>query len=186
MIHSILNSVVSVEHRNGTFMKKMQDSPLVRAANGEDLPAVLGLYRYLGMDDGAILSLDEATRIFARMKLYPDYTLHVAVAEERIVGAFSLLVMDNLGHKGAPSGVVEDVVVHPDWRRKGIGRTMMEKAMSLCAARRCYKLSLTTNKHRPDAHAFYEALGFEVHGFSYSVTREIDGVSAGAGSESLS
>ena len=28
-----------------------------------------------------------------------------------IVGTFALLIMDNLAHLGAPSGVVEDVVV---------------------------------------------------------------------------
>ena len=77
--------------------------------------------------------------------------------------------MDNLGHAGVPSGVVEDVVVRLDWREKGGGRKMMEEAMSSCAAKRCYKLALTTNKSRHSAHLFYETLGFDLHGFSYCV-----------------
>ncbi len=51
-----------------------------------------------------------AVRRFAR---YPDYVLYVAEHEAMVVGTFALLVMDNLGHMGAPSAIVEDVVVDP-------------------------------------------------------------------------
>ena len=44
---------------------------------------------------------------------YPDYTLYVAEQAGDVVGSFALLVMDNLGHLGAPSAIVEDVVVAP-------------------------------------------------------------------------
>ncbi len=154
-------------------MKEMQSPTLIRAATEDDLPAILSLYSQLGMDDGSILSLEDGKKIFARMKAYPDYTLYVAVVAGSVVGVFALLIMDNLGHKGAPSGVIEDVVVHPDWRGMGVGRAMMEKAMALCTAKRCYKLALTTNKHRHSAHLFYETLGFDLHGFSYNVPLDV-------------
>ena len=152
-------------------MKEMQNPTLIRirAATEVDLPAVLSLYSQLGMDDGSVLSLEDAKKIFARMKAYPDYTLYVAVIAGTIVGVFALLIMDNLGHKGAPAGVVEDAVVHQDWRAQGVGKKMMEEAMCLCATKHCYKLALTTNKNRHNAHRFYETLGFDLHGFSYCV-----------------
>jgi GNAT superfamily N-acetyltransferase len=144
-------------------------SIVIRSATEADLPAVLELYTQLGMDDGSVLSLEGAERIFARMQDYPDYTLTVAVAQGMVIGVFALLIMDNLGHAGAPSGVVEDVVVHPDWRRRSVGKLMMEAAMSACESKGCYKLALTSNKHRHNAHRFYETLGFDLHGFSYCV-----------------
>ena len=112
--------------------------------------------------------------LFERFGRYPDYTLYVAEQERAIVGTFALLVMDNLGHLGAPSGIVEDVVVAPDRQSSGIGRAMMHFAMERCREKRCYKLVLSSNAKRTRAHAFYESLGFERHGYSFRVN--LDGV----------
>jgi GNAT superfamily N-acetyltransferase len=103
------------------------------------------------------------------MRAYPDYQLYVAMAQGEIVGVFALLVMDNLGHLGAPSGVVEDVVVREDWRHRGIGQEMMGFAMEYCKSRGCYKLALSSNIHREEAHGFYESLGFTKQGYSFVV-----------------
>ena len=46
---------------------------------------------------------------------------------------------------------------------------MMEKAIALCQEAGCYKMFLSTNLKRTDAHAFYEYLGFKKHGYSYRV-----------------
>lgn len=139
----------------------------LRKAEEQDLPRILPLYAQLGQDNGRILSLEQARIIFGRMRAYPDYHLYVALAQGEIVGVFTLLVMDNLGHLGAPSGVVEDVVVREDWRRRGIGREMMGFAMEYCKSRGCYKLALSSNLRREEAHRFYESLGFIRHGYSF-------------------
>ena len=93
----------------------------VRQATAADLPAVLELYAQPDFDNGRVLPLEEARRLLARFAAYPDYTLYVAENHSRIVGSFALLVMDNLGHLGAPSGIVEDVVVSPEFHGAGIG-----------------------------------------------------------------
>ena len=61
---------------------------------------------------------DEA--LFERMRDYPDYRLHLAEIDGRLAGTFALLIMDNLGECGTPSGVVEDVVVEPALQRSGV------------------------------------------------------------------
>lgn len=159
----------NLQKRCMSSLKEIREAVLIREASEVDLAAILAIYSQLGMEDGAVLSWDDAKKIFNQMKTYPDYTVYVAVYGTTVVGSFALLIMDNLGHKGAPSGVVEDVIVHQDWRGRGIGRTMMEEAMSLCASKGCYKLALTSNKLRHNAHVFYKVLGFDVHGFSYSI-----------------
>jgi ribosomal protein S18 acetylase RimI-like enzyme len=139
-----------------------------RAAAG-DLPSILRLYAQPGMNDGRVLSLDEAAAIFRRMAAYPDYALYVARSADGIVGSFALLIMDNLAHLGAPSAVVEDVCVDERQRGRGIGRAMMTFAIERARARGCYKLSLSSNAARTEAHAFYRALGFQQHGLSFVV-----------------
>ncbi|AXK82713.1 GNAT family N-acetyltransferase [Pseudolabrys taiwanensis] len=150
----------------------MSDDLAIRPAAASDLPGVLALYAQPGMDDGRVLPLQDAEAIFARFARYPDYTLYVAESDGRIVGTFALLIMDNLGHLGAPSAVIEDVVVDPICQGRGIGAQMMAFAIDRAREKRCYKLVLSSNAKRERAHAFYEQLGFERHGYSFRIVFE--------------
>jgi len=145
----------------------MQDSVTIRAATEADLPGVLALYGQPDLDNGIVLSVDEAKAIFARFARYPSYTLYVAVIDGAVAGTFALLVMDNLGYLGAPSAIVEDVVVAAEHQSGGIGRRMMLFALDRAREADCYKLMLSSNQKRERAHKFYESLGFTRHGFSF-------------------
>jgi ribosomal protein S18 acetylase RimI-like enzyme len=145
----------------------MADAVTVRPAAEADLAAVLALYAQPGMDDGRMLPLAEARRLLARFAAYPDYTLYVAELEREIVGTFALLIMDNLGHLGAPSAIVEDVMVAPAAQGRGIGQAMMAFARRKAMEKRCYKLVLSSNAKRERAHAFYEQLGYERYGYCF-------------------
>ena len=149
----------------------MDAAPRIRPAGVDDLPAVLSAYLAAGINDpGEALHPAGAAQILARFRRYPDYTLYVAEIAGDFAGTYALLIMDNLGHGGAPSGIVEDVAVLPGYQGRGIGRAMMQHAMDTCAAKGCYKLTLSSNARRHDAHAFYGHLGFERHGYSFRVT----------------
>jgi GNAT superfamily N-acetyltransferase len=146
----------------------------VREAREGDLPDVLALYGQPGMDDGDILPLDEAGHIWRRFARYPSYRLNVADRAGHVVGSYALLIMDNLAHRGAPSAIVEDVVVQPTEQGCGVGTAMMRHALEESAAHGCYKLTLSSSMKREHVHRFYDKLGFERHGFSFLVRpREI-------------
>ncbi len=141
---------------------------MIRKASVKDLPAILALYR-AALADEECLTEREARALFARMRRYPSYGVYVFIRRRRVVGTFALLVMDNLGHRGAPSGIVEDVAVAPEMQGRGIGREMMAFALERCRRAGCYKLALSSNSRRVKAHAFYESLGFKRHGYSFLV-----------------
>jgi GNAT superfamily N-acetyltransferase len=141
----------------------------VREATMEDLRAVLELYAQPELDDGNTLSLEEAEAVFDRMRAYPDYRLYVAEVNGRVIGTYTLLVAQGLGHQGAFTGLVEAVAVDPDWHSRGVGAQMMRHALAYCRRRGCYKMALSSNLHRERAHAFYESLGFARHGYSFKV-----------------
>jgi len=140
----------------------------IRTATDADLPSILALYVHVE-DDGRVLSVEEARSIFARMRSYPDYKVYVATLDGSIVGTFVLLIMDNLAHMGAPSGVLEDVVVQGDWQHRGVGKQMIQFVMDRCRESGCYKLALSSNLKREAAHRFYSGLGFRRHGYSFVV-----------------
>lgn len=141
----------------------------LRAAEKADLPEILRLYAQPALDDGRVLSIPEAERIFDRMVRYPDYGVYIAEHAGKIVGTFALLIMENLGHMGMPSGIIEDAAVDPACQGAGVGGAMMGYAIELCGKKGCYKVALSSNLKRESAHAFYESLGFERHGYSFRV-----------------
>ena len=147
----------------------MQTPLVIRAATETDLDAVLKLYAQPDIDNGDVLSVEKSREIFARFKRYPDYNIYVVLDGDDVVGSFALLIMDNLGHLGSPSGVVEDVVVDPSRQGQGIGRQMMAFAIEQCRQRGCYKVALSSNLKRERAHKFYDSIGFERHGYSFRV-----------------
>jgi GNAT superfamily N-acetyltransferase len=152
------------------YSKQMSLPIHFREASKADLPDILRLHAQPDMGDGRVLSLSEAERVFDRIARYPDYRIYVAIRDDRIVGTFALLIMDNLGHRGAPSGVIEDVVVDPQCQGQGIGKAMMRHALRVCGEKGCYKAALSSNLKRERAHAFYESLDFERHGYSFRIT----------------
>jgi GNAT superfamily N-acetyltransferase len=129
----------------------------------------LRLYAEEDIDNGYVLPLARAKAIFEKMQSYPNYKIYIAKYNDKIVATFSLSIMDNIAHLGQSSGLVEDVVVKKSMRSKGIGRKMMKYAMEICRKNNCYKMNLSSNIKRERAHKFYENLGFEKHGYSFSI-----------------
>lgn len=145
-------------------------SLLIREALESDLSAVLALYAQPGLDDGEMLPLEEARTVWRQFARYPSYRLFVAQNETNtIVGSYALLVMHNLAHRGTPSAIAEDVVVSDAHQRQGIGRALMAHALQQARAAGCYKLALSSNARRTEAHAFYRSLGFAQHGLSFLI-----------------
>ncbi len=143
----------------------------IRLAREADLPFVLALYQALEERADDVLTPEQAREVWAQFARYPSYRLFVACDDQgRVVGSYALLIMHNLAHRGAPSAIVEDVVVDEALRGQGIGRRMMAHAMALAREAGCYKLALSSNRKREAAHAFYESLGFAQHGLSFLVS----------------
>ena len=72
----------------------------IRKAEKKDLEYILALYSQPDMDNGEVLDIEEAERIFDKMGRYPDYSVYIAELDGNIVGTFALAIMDNLAHMG--------------------------------------------------------------------------------------
>ena len=109
-------------------------------------------------------------QIMADMESYPDFKAYLALDEAGVpVGTFSLMVFCSLSHRGSRQALLDAVVVLRDRRGEGIGEAMLQRALHIAAGSGCYKLSLSSNIKRKEAHRFYERLGFNQHGVSFSI-----------------
>lgn len=150
-------------------MKESIKNLTFREAKEADLPDILALYAQPAMDNGKVLHLHQAKMIYNQIQSYPNYHIYVGIVDHKIVGTFALLIMHNLAHMGASSGIIEDVMVDPAYQRKGIGKKIMQFAQALCQEAGCYKLVLSSNIKRTNAHKFYESCGFKQHGMSFII-----------------
>ncbi|UTA69724.1 MULTISPECIES: GNAT family N-acetyltransferase [Emticicia] len=141
---------------------------VIRIATIDDVPSLLNIYAQ-ALDNHKVLSVEAAKEIFIKQSQYPDYHVFVAENNGTAVGTFALLVMENMAHMGSPSAVIEDVGVLPEAQGQGIGKKMMAFALQYAKEKGCYKMSLSSNLRREQAHQFYESLGFNKHGFSFLI-----------------
>lgn len=140
----------------------------IRDASGVDLPAIASLYA-AAFDDPADLdgpgSIEAAwERLRAEA---PTAWVLLAEIDGRPVGTLTLFVLPMLAHGGTPAALVEAVAVDRRMQGHGIGRALMDEAMARARAAGCYKLALSSNDKRNEAHAFYERLGYQRHGVSF-------------------
>jgi GNAT superfamily N-acetyltransferase len=144
---------------------------IVRTATEKDIPRILELYRQLAFEpppaNAPGPSLEECRKVFNSISTIPGYNLLVAEENGEILGTTVLAILPGMAHGTSPFAVVEYVVVDEKHRGKGIGRMLMEYVIARSREAGCYKIMLTSDKRRKEAHQFYRALGFETsaHGF---------------------
>jgi ribosomal protein S18 acetylase RimI-like enzyme len=98
---------------------------------------------------------------FARLQsIVSDPNSHMIVAREgeKIVGMATLYI---LVHVDEVSGCVDDVVVDSAYRGQGIGRSLMEKVLSVAREKNLLELDLTSRPSRVAGNHLYQKLGFE-------------------------
>ena len=98
-----------------------------------------------------------AEKIFEKINQNSDHIVVVAIIEEKVVGAATLLIEPKFIHKGGIVGHIEDVVVNKNYQGQGIGEKIIKHLLEIAKTRKCYKTILDcVDEVKP----FYEKLGF--------------------------
>ena len=79
---------------------------------------------------------------------------------DQAVTTCTLVVVPNLTRGGRSYAVIENVVTHPDFRKQGMGRAILDDAVRRARDANCYKVVLTTGSKRESTLSFYEKAGF--------------------------
>ena len=64
-------------------------------------------------------------------------------------------------------GLVEDIFVEEDHRRKGYGNTLIQTIISEAKTQGCYKLIAQSRHSNTTIHKWYEKIGFKNHGLNF-------------------
>jgi GNAT superfamily N-acetyltransferase len=135
-----------------------------RDATADDVPRIVAMYA----DDelGATRERDvdplpaSYWEAFHAIDEDPRHRLVVAEADGGVVGTLQLSFLPVLTREGAQRAQIESVRVAAARRGEGLGRVLFEWAIEQARLRGCRIVQLTTDAARPEAHQFYEGLGF--------------------------
>lgn len=100
----------------------------------------------------------------AFQEINADKNQHLIVVEDnnKIIGTMQLTIITYLTYKGGRRAQIEGVRINESYRNQGIGKLMIEWAISKSRELNCHLVQLTTDKKRPAALEFYKKLGFVV------------------------
>ncbi len=88
---------------------------------------------------------------------------HLVVAEvdDEVVGMCQVIIFRHFQRGGGLCAEVESMHVHPNFRSHGIGERLATFAVDMARHAGCYRIQLTSDLRRSDAHRFYQRLDFE-------------------------
>lgn len=140
----------------------MAPQPVIRPAAAADVPVLVRLLAddELSGDGEDPDALAPYERALEEISTTPTGELLVAEVDGEVVGMCQLVVFRHFQRGGGRCAEVESVHVRADCRSRGIGGALLEAAVARAVAAGCYRVQLTSNDRRPDAHRFYERHGF--------------------------
>ncbi len=138
-----------------------KESSTVRKIRQDELPKLLALYQHLHVDEPALVVNADVERLWNR--ICDDPQLHYLAADVggQIVSACTLAIIPNLTCGAKPYGLIENVVTHPDFRKRGLGTSVLRAAVKIAWEADCYKVMLLTGRKDAATLRFYEQAGFE-------------------------
>ncbi len=90
----------------------------------------------------------------------PNNELTVVECDDELVGMLQLTFISYLTHTGSWRCLIEGVRIAENYRGQGLGSEFIRWAINRAKERNCSIVQLTSDKQRPGALKFYEALGF--------------------------
>ena len=133
----------------------------IRELNEGDLPSLIKLYEQLDGRNGDV-AIEDARAIWKnQIEGNPDIKYFGAVVETKVVSTCFCAIIPNLTRLGGAICFVENVVTDKDYRKQGLGKKVMEKAIEFARQKNCYKVILESGAWRTEAHQFYRNLGFD-------------------------
>lgn len=126
----------------GTIMALMADDPLGASREPADPAPYEAAYRDIDADPNQFLAV-------------------VTDRGDMVVGTLQLTIVPGMSRGGTKRLQIEGVRVAAHARRLGLGVALMEWAHEFGVRHGARLAQLTSDRQRPDAHRFYERLGYE-------------------------
>lgn len=133
--------------------------PVVRLIREDELAELLHLYKHLNADDPDV-EPEKISDLWQAILDDPMMRIMVVEMNGKLAASCVVTVIRNLTRGARPYALIENVVTHADFRRRGFGRMVLDKAVEFAKTHHCYKVMLLTSSKEDSVHQFYESCGF--------------------------
>jgi GNAT superfamily N-acetyltransferase len=133
----------------------------IRPIEAHELDDLLQLYRHLHPKDAPLPPPSELAELWHEICANPWLHYFGAEIDGQLVSSCTLTIIPNLTRGARPYGLIENVVTHPDYRRRGLGKAVLQHALYVAWEANCYKVMLLTGSKQPEVLQFYEEAGFK-------------------------
>lgn len=130
---------------------------VIRRATKDDTEAIANLYRELN-------TLSPVSVLPERIEAVANSdNTHLLVCDDGddIIATALVCLCQDVMFDNQPFALVENVVVSADYKREGIGKSMMDHIEAFCVEQDCSKIMLQTSSKNRDARDFYTAMGYD-------------------------
>ena len=95
-------------------------------------------------------------------EILSDKNHHIIVAEDdgKIVSSCVCVIVPNLTHNQQPYALIENVVTHKEYRKRGLASQCLSYAKEIARKNNCYKMMLLTGSKKRITHKFYQKNGY--------------------------
>lgn len=156
-----LNGAVATFNAPKDEIYPLAPDVLIRRSRSDDEASIIGLLKLIPANK----HLADGELQKARLRFRESTSLDVLVAEyqNKIVG---FLVLSYVSALTGIRAWIDDIAVDPEYRRQGIGQSLVEAAIQRASRRRATHLFMDTSRGSPEVQRFYRACGFEQDGVS--------------------
>lgn len=130
---------------------------VIRRATKDDTEAIANLYRELN-------TLSPVSVLPERIEAVANSdNTHLLVCDDGddIIATALVCLCQDVMFDNQPFALIENVVVSADYKREGIGKSMMEHIEAFCVEQDCSKIMLQTSSKNRAARDFYTAMGYD-------------------------
>ena len=107
------------------------------------------------------MSVERLDRIWHEIQKNPGVHYFITEIEGQIIAACILTITPSIIRGGMGYGLIEHVVTHQDFRRRGLAQELMEFVLNFSWKQGCTEVILLSGSDLVPAHALYEKLDFD-------------------------
>ena len=146
----------------GASERECEGAVVIEQARSADMPALVGLLAALfRIEQDFKPDTERQRRGLAGVLASPNACIMVARSAQGEVIAMCSAQLVFSTAEGAHSAWVEDMVVHEAWRRRGIGRQVLEAVLAWASDRGATRAQLLADWDNQPALDYYQHLGWD-------------------------
>ena len=135
---------------------------IIRDIRKNEMSKLLQLYTHLHRKDAPFPEKSKLESIWKEITSNPLLHYFILEHDNEFVSSCTLSVIPNLTRGGRPYGLIENVVTHAEYRKRGFGTSILQHALEVAWKNKCYKVMLLTGSTDPAIHQFYKNVGFKM------------------------